>query len=119
MSDAVLEEEFSRAEGLLFPGLEDFGITPVEAMAAGMPVIAYKAGGSLDYIRPNVTGEFFERQTVTSLAKVLQQFNGAKYSSAAIKAYATKFSKEKFTTNIKSFLVECIKQHRSVAKNVK
>lgn len=119
VSDDVLEEEFSRAEGLIFPGLEDFGITPVEAMAAGMPVIAYKAGGAMDYVKPGVTGEFFEKQTAASLAKALQEFNGGSYSSAAIKAYATKFSKEKFAANVKSFLVECLRSRRSHTKNVK
>lgn len=118
VSDDVLEEEFGRAEGIIFPGLEDFGITSIEAMAAGMPVIAYKAGGALDYVKPGVTGEFFEKQTAASLAKTLQQFNGDKYSSAAIKAYATKFSKEKFAAHVKSFLIDCLKQHRTATKNV-
>jgi glycosyltransferase involved in cell wall biosynthesis len=119
VSDDVLEEEFNRAEALIFPGLDDFGITPVEAMAAGMPVIAYKAGGAMDYVKPGVTGEFFEKQTAASLAKALQEFNGGSYSSAAIKAYATKFSKEKFAANVKSFLLECLRSRHLRTKNVK
>jgi glycosyltransferase involved in cell wall biosynthesis len=119
VSDDVLEEEFNRAEALIFPGLDDFGITPVEAMAAGMPVVAYKAGGAMDYVKPGVTGEFFEKQTAASLAKALQEFNGGSYSSAAIKAYASKFSKEKFAANVKSFLLECLRSRHSRTKNVK
>jgi len=59
-SDEVLEEEFASAKALIFPGLDDFGVTPVEALASGTPVIAYKAGGALDYTAPGKTGEFFD-----------------------------------------------------------
>ncbi len=102
--DAVLEEEFASAEALLFPGLDDFGITAVEALASGTPVIAQKAGGALDYIKPGVTGEFFDHGNVTSLAKVLKNFSGQAYSSAAIRAYAKRFSAEAFQANIRSFV---------------
>lgn len=112
VSDAVIEEEFARAEALIFPGLDDFGITPVEAMAAGTPVIAYRAGGALDYVKPGVTGEFFEKQTVTELARALRQFNGASYSSAAVRAYAQKFSKEKFQVQIKHLVTRCLQEQR-------
>ena len=56
VSDEVLEHEFASADALLFPGLDDFGITPLEAMASGTPVIAYRAGGALDYILPGKNG---------------------------------------------------------------
>lgn len=102
--DDVLEQEFASAQALLFPGLEDFGITPVEAMAAGTPVLAYHAGGALDYVKPRVTGDFFDEQTAGSLAKALKKFDSGAYSSAAIRAYAQKFSKERFQKDMKHFL---------------
>lgn len=105
VSDTVLEEEFAGAEALIFPGLDDFGITPVEAMASGTPVIAYKAGGALDYIKPRVTGEFFDQQTAISLARVLKKFDGQAYSSAAIRAYAKRFSKETFQKAMSEFVI--------------
>lgn len=120
VSDKVLEEEFARAEGLIFPGLEDFGITPVEAMAAGTPVIAYQAGGALDFVKPGVTGAFFDTQNVLSLAKVLRTFKSDSYSSAAIRAYATKFSKEKFQSQVKSLTAKHLREFQSQQrKNVK
>ena len=104
--DKVIEEEFASASALIFPGLDDFGITPVEALASGTPVIAYKAGGALDYIKPGVTGEFFDTQTAAALAKVLKNFNPQGYSSAAIRAYAQKFSKEAFRTKMSNFITD-------------
>lgn len=113
VSDEVLAQEFAAAGALLFPGLEDFGITPVEAMAAGTPVLAYGAGGALDYVRPGVTGAFFDKQTVTSLAIALKKFDSSAYSSAAIRAYAQKFSKEKFQSQVKTYLAEHLRAHKT------
>jgi glycosyltransferase involved in cell wall biosynthesis len=97
VSDEVMEEEYSRAAALLFPGLDDFGITPVEAMAAGTPVIAYKAGGALDYVIPGKSGEFFEEPTVDSLSQALKSFKPSRYSSPAIAVFAAnRFSRETF-----------------------
>lgn len=96
VSDTVVEEEFSSAQALIFPGLDDFGITPVEALAAGTPVIAYRAGGALDYVLPGKTGEFFDEPTAESLAKVLKDFKPEHYSHAAIAAFAQRFSREHF-----------------------
>lgn len=105
VSDEVLEQEFASAEALIFPGLDDFGITPVEALASGTPVIAFKAGGALDYIKPRVTGEFFEKLKPSSLATVLKDFDGHRYSSAAIRAYAQRFSKENFQKTMHDFVL--------------
>lgn len=104
--DAVLEEELASSAALIFPGLDDFGITAVEAMASGTPVIAFKAGGALDYIKPHVTGEFFEHATVASLAKLLKSFDGNAYSSSAIRAYAQRFSKQTFQTRMRDFVTK-------------
>ena len=58
-------------KAFLFPGLEDFGIAPVEAMSAGRPVIAFRAGGALDTVVPGKTGEFFDTQTPESLQQAV------------------------------------------------
>lgn len=94
----------SNAEAFIFAALDDFGITPVEAMAAGTPVIAYKAGGALDYVREGKTGEFFDKQTVVSLSEVLQSFDPKKYNHADIKKEAQKFSVQNFHEQMRSFL---------------
>lgn len=111
MSDKIVEEEFAGAAALIFPGLDDFGITPVEAMASGTPVIAYKAGGALDYIRPGVTGQFFDRRSIASLAKVLKTFDGNHYSSAAIRGVAQRFSKQAFQKTMADFIQKSWQHH--------
>ena len=74
VSDAEIAGYFSRARALLFPGIEDFGIIPVEAAAAGCPVIAYRRGGVLDTVKEDETGLFFDRQTPASLSAALDRF---------------------------------------------
>jgi len=104
VSDEVLEEEFASAQALIFPGLDDFGITPVEAMAAGTPVIAYRAGGALDYVVPGRTGEFFDEPTPQALAAGLQQFKAARYSNPSIAVFAERFSRENFQRKLREYL---------------
>ncbi len=72
----------------------------VEALAAGTPVIAFKAGGALDYVEPGKTGAFFEEQTVESLSSALTRFSKGDFSNSTIQAYADKFSTKEFSNNI-------------------
>lgn len=110
VSDEVLEEEFASAKALIFPGLDDFGITPVEAMAAGTPVIAYKAGGALDYILPGKSGEFFEQATADSLITAIKAFKPNRYSSAAISVFAERFSRETFQQKMAKYIHEVLRK---------
>jgi len=84
----------------------DFGITPVEAMAAGRPVIAFRGGGYLESVVEGKTGEFFDEPTVESLAEVLKEFKPKKYKSEDCRRQAKKFSKERFKKEIKKFIKE-------------
>ncbi len=104
VSDEVLEKEFASAEALLFPGLDDFGITPVEAMAAGTPVLAFRGGGALDYVHPGQTGEFFDQPTALSLAQALKTFNPAKYHHETVRAVAERYSARAFRVAVKTEL---------------
>lgn len=106
--DAEVRRLVADAEAFIFPGLDDFGISPVEALAAGTPVIAYKGGGALDYVVPGKTGLFFEKQTVESLTDALKQFNAAKYASDDISRFADKFSIETFRTSLLKYLQKVI-----------
>lgn len=88
----------------LFPGLEDFGITPVQAQAAGRPVIAFGGGGALDTVKPGETGELFTDQTVESLAAVLKSFDPARYSPDACQDHARRFDVGLFRAQLSDFL---------------
>jgi glycosyltransferase involved in cell wall biosynthesis len=103
-SDEEVAHYFQTSQAFIFPGLDDFGITPVEAMAAGTPVIAYKAGGALDYVEPGVTGEFFDPQTADALSDALKKFSPEKYSNTAIQRQAAKFSAQNFIKNFSSYI---------------
>lgn len=91
-------------KAFLFPGLEDFGIAPVEAMAAGRPVIAFAGGGALDTILPGMTGELFAEQTVDSLLAVLQSFQATTYDPAICRAQAERFSSANFRQKLLAYL---------------
>lgn len=99
--DKTVADYFMRAQAFIFPGVDDFGITPVEAMAAGTPIIAFKAGGALDYVQEGKTGLFFTEQTVDSLVLCLKSFNPANYSADDIKTASREFSKDVFVKNMR------------------
>jgi glycosyltransferase involved in cell wall biosynthesis len=94
--DDDLPDLLARCRAFIFPGLEDFGITPLQAQAAGRPVIAFRGGGALDTVIPGKTGAFFEAQTVESLAHALQAFDPRDYDPAAIRAHAMQFDSAVF-----------------------
>ena len=104
IDDDQLVKEAEKASAFIFPSLEDFGIAPVEAMSAGLPVIAYKGGGALDYVTPGVTGEFFDEQTVESLVQALKDFDPKKYDQKTIRKTADQFSTENFNKKILAFV---------------
>lgn len=113
VSDKVVEEEFGRAAAFIFPGVDDFGITPVEALAAGTPVIAYGEGGALDYVKPGVTGEFFSEPTLTSLAQTLHDFQPSKYTPKDCRRAAQRFSSAQFQQKMKLLLRKAIVSQRA------
>jgi glycosyltransferase involved in cell wall biosynthesis len=100
VSDQELPHYLQTAEAFLFPGVDDFGIAPVEALAAGTPVIAYKAGGALDYVIEGKTGMLFEKQTVDSLAAAISSFSAKKFDPKIIKEKAQDFSQKAFCDNM-------------------
>jgi glycosyltransferase involved in cell wall biosynthesis len=91
--DEVVQDYFARCRALLFPGEEDFGITPVEAQAAGRPVIAFGRGGALDTVIPGETGLLFAEQTTESLTAALREFlvGEERFSAERIREHARRF----------------------------
>lgn len=108
VSDADLPDLMARCRAFIFPGLEDFGIAPVQAQAAGRPVIAFKGGGALDTVIPQVTGEFFTEPTVESLVACLREFDATRYDQRAIRTHALKFDKAVFQRQLLAFIERAV-----------
>jgi glycosyltransferase involved in cell wall biosynthesis len=105
-TDAEVDVLLSGARGLLFPGEEDFGIVPVEAQAAGVPVIAYGAGGVRDTVIENETGVFHAEQTVTSVASAILQAESMRFDEYRLRANARRFAPARFRTEMTEVLLE-------------
>jgi len=109
VSDDEVVRQLQSSEAFIFPGVDDFGMVAVQAMAAGTPVIAYKAGGALDYIEEGKTGMFFEEQTVESLAEALRKFDPSMYDHKKIAKKADKFAVRQFTSKMERLLIKATK----------
>jgi len=104
LSDQDLSKHLAQCRSLIFPGEEDFGIVPLEAMACGRPVIAYKAGGAKETVVEGKTGLFFEEQTPEALSEVVQGFQFTSFSKEEIRQHARRFDKDNFKKKIKDFV---------------
>ena len=113
MSDDEVATYLSQAKALLFPGIEDFGIIPVEANAAGCPVLAYKDGGALDSIKENVTGLFFDEQSAESLAECIKKFEACEskfLDRNAFTEHVKQFSNDEFVRKMKTVLEKKVRR---------
>lgn len=109
VSDEQVAQYLSQAKALLFPGIEDFGIIPVEANSAGCPVLAYRKGGAIDSIKENETGLFFDEQTVESLVDCINQFEKQENNFTNrenYKKHVQQFSNENFVKKIQKIVDE-------------
>ncbi|TMD79125.1 MAG: glycosyltransferase family 4 protein [Chloroflexi bacterium] len=104
LSDEEVLHYYAHCRAFLFPGEEDFGITPLEAQASGRPVIAYGAGGALASVVDGTTGVFFQNQTVESLVTVLASFDERKYDPQVIRNHALEFDMPRFHRRILQFI---------------
>lgn len=99
-----LAELYSRCRAFIHPQVEDFGITAVEAMASGRPVIAYREGGAIETIVPGGTGDFFDEQSWEALADKVVRFRDGLCDPQKIKQHAEKFSVRRFQEELKIFV---------------
>ncbi len=110
LDDNETLDYYRRCRAFLFPGYEDFGITPVEAMACGRPVIAYGRGGATDTVIDGETGTLFAEQTEESLSGAIKKFENMDFDSSAIREHAGKFSAERFRKEIINTIDETIEK---------
>jgi len=103
---ATLRDRFERCRAFIYPQIEDFGITAVEAQAAGRPVIALRKGGALETVIEGKTGLFFDEQTAESLAGCVEEFEGRRFAAADCRENAERFRAEAFRGAIRGFLTE-------------
>ncbi|MBQ9484760.1 glycosyltransferase [Candidatus Saccharibacteria bacterium] len=112
MKKDELAKNVAKAKGYLFPSMEPFGIAPVEALAAGCPVIAFKEGGAKDYVVDGKNGLLFNEQTAKSLAEAILQFEKMKnFDRKKISKTSEKFAVERFDKEVLDFVKKCEKKH--------
>ena len=116
LSDDEMRSQMARCRALVFPGEEDFGITPVEAQASGRPVIAYGAGGALATVVEGSTGLFFNQQTPESLAEVVTSFRDEYFDPHAIRRHAEEFDTQRFLRRFSQFVEAKIATHPILAR---
>jgi glycosyltransferase involved in cell wall biosynthesis len=109
ISDEAKHELYAGAIGFIHPQIEDFGITAVEAMAAGKPVIAYGEGGASETVIPNVTGKIIDAQTWEDIGDAVIRWDPSLYDPVAIRAHAETFSKERFKERFGRMIEEVLR----------
>lgn len=105
---AELRRHYAECRALVFPGEEDFGIVPVEAMASGRPVIAFAKGGATETVVEGETGTFFYEQTVEALLAAVERCIAMEFDTAKLVAHARQFSADHFKARMATFINECL-----------
>ncbi|MFZ2969762.1 MAG: glycosyltransferase [Minisyncoccia bacterium] len=106
LNDKEMSEYYSKCKAFIFPSEEDFGITPLEAMASGRPVIAFGVGGALETVIEGETGMFFDKQTPDSIIETLKNFHPESFNPKKIRDHALRFDKNNFKEKIKGYIGE-------------
>ena len=113
----VLRHHYARCRALIFPGEEDFGIVPVEAMASGRPVIAFGRGGATETVVENLSGLFFGEQSVEAIIDAEARFRTQHFQPRAIADWATTFSAQRFAASFGGLVDGLLEDARTPAKS--
>ena len=100
----VLKQHYARCRALIFPGEEDFGMVPVEAMASGRPVIAFGRGGATETVKDGVSGVFFAEQTVEAISSAVRRLADLEINAERIAEHAAQFGREQFFQNMRTHI---------------
>ena len=104
MAGDSLRDEYRRAQAVIMPGEEDFGIVPVEAMACGRPVVAYGQGGALETVVDGDTGVLFTDLTPASLGAALERVISLRIEADRLHAHAEQFSRERHLQRMRAMI---------------
>ncbi|OYV63433.1 MAG: hypothetical protein B7Z72_14380, partial [Gemmatimonadetes bacterium 21-71-4] len=111
--DAEVRDLYARCRAFLFPGLDDFGIAPVEAQAAGRPVVAYAAGGALETVIDGETGVHFHAQTPEAVAEAMRRLDGMAIDPGACRRNAERFDTAQFRAGMRQAVTEAVESAAS------
>src|SRR3990172_1074148 len=104
LPDEELRRLYRGCRATILPGVEDFGIVPLEAIACGAPVVAYGEGGALDTGKDGETGAFFREPTAASLSHAIDRVSGLRFNKESLRNWALGFSRERFLTQMREFI---------------
>jgi glycosyltransferase involved in cell wall biosynthesis len=104
VDDQTLRELYRRCRAVLMPGVEDFGIVPLEAMACGKPALAFAEGGALETVTPGETGLLFAEQTPAALRAAVDSLSSLRFNTATLRARAEAFSRPVFEARFRAFV---------------
>ncbi|MDP2953076.1 MAG: glycosyltransferase, partial [Chloroflexota bacterium] len=104
LPDGQLTYYLSRCRAVIFPGQEDFGLVPLEAMACGRPVIAYAGGGALETVVEGETGLLFSQQSAEALATTVRNLDDRRFDPPTIRAHAANYDRKRFKAQLRDFI---------------
>ena len=119
LDDDAVSQLYAACRGVIFPGEEDFGIVPLEANAAGRPVIAYRAGGALDTVIGGRTGVFFGEPTSESLAAAVARCDEIAWDARALRRHAERFGEEQFAARLEAVIERALKKSREAVSGMR